>query len=118
MTTSEYSWRCPSGTSYTPTATGTATATATPIPPKPTFDVPPGEAVCMRSCGDKANYLLVRKIVSREGREAGIQCIGPDASKCAWFTEDKCTVVAEGEAGPDPSYDNGFVCDQTIAGWW
>lgn len=33
------------------------------------------------------------------------------------FTDAKCTQVAQGEVTPDPSYDTGYVCTQTAAGW-
>lgn len=90
MTQSMYDYMCPGGTSYTPTSTssatgGTATVTTTVIPPKPTFSVRPGDPVCLRSCGDKQNYVLVRKIVQDGTRETGIQCLGSNPTNCAWL---------------------------------
>lgn len=98
-----------------PQATATLTeATTTTVPSvSPTASPTPiaKEAICVRSCADKGNYVLVRKF------NGTVQCVGPSMDKCSWFAEPSCTVVADGEPAPEASGSIGYVCPQITEGW-
>ncbi|KAI9030271.1 hypothetical protein DFJ74DRAFT_764643 [Hyaloraphidium curvatum] len=71
---------------------------------------PPMPWTCIRSCADKGNYFSVRF------SDSSVQCRGPDARRCSWYSDRACTVLAPGE--PEPSAEGGgMICPERAGGW-
>ncbi|KAI9026099.1 hypothetical protein DFJ74DRAFT_663200 [Hyaloraphidium curvatum] len=79
---------------------------------------PLGPWRCIRSCGDKGNYLNVRN-VGFPYANGTVQCLGPTNATCSWFSDSDCTIVAPGESEPNPLLNTGVTCPQPSAkGSW
>ncbi len=77
--------------------------TGTPIPPLQQGDK------CIRSCGDRGNFLRVRKT------QTGVQCLGKSQGMCAWYTEPSCSLLVP--LSEHPVGRNGVVCVGVASGW-
>lgn len=71
-----------------------------------------GPWACIKIPEDKSNFVMARL-----GCNGTVQCLGPDVSKCSWFSRPYCDVVAPGEFEPDASSKVGMVCDEVDRGW-
>lgn len=67
---------------------------------------------CVQSQGDKSHFVFAR--LTCDGK---VQCLGPNSTKCTWYTDNLCTMNAIGEPDPDLSLEIGMVCTQTEEGW-
>lgn len=96
-----------------PTSTAIVAATTAPTTaPTPSATPLATDAICIRSCADKGNFILARKF-----NGTSVQCIGPAVDKCSWFSEPSCTLLADGEPAPEASGLTGYVCPQVSVGW-
>ncbi|KAI9018843.1 hypothetical protein DFJ74DRAFT_708061 [Hyaloraphidium curvatum] len=70
---------------------------------------------CVRSCTEPG-YVKARTV--GELVEGGtVQCQGPNAEECSWYSNSACTVLAPGQVMPEASGEEGYVCDQLSTGW-
>lgn len=77
-----------------------------------------GPWTCISSPSDANHSVLVRL-----GCDNKVQCLGPNATRCSWFSPGDslgradCKYLKDGEPEPDPSNELGMVCDQVEHGW-
>ena len=71
--------------------------------------------VCMTSCENKGNSVLVRLLMGKS-----VQCLGPDSTRCSWFMgSSNCSELAPGEPAPDPANEEEYQCSEAdMGGGW
>lgn len=83
----------------------------------PATECPPfGPWTCVRSCADDADYVLVRSVGQLEDGGT-VQCQGPDLTRCSWYSDQSCRILAADEPIADSSGEIGYYCDQLTSGW-
>ena len=69
-------------------------------------EMPKPDSACVQSCENKGNFVSVNPSKTMEVP----QCRGPDNSRCTWFSDHSCRLLAPGEPTPAYSGGVGYTC--------